>query len=148
MQKVNISNSCEKCPDSTRNFFLGVIHSDLKPANFLRAEGGLKLIDFGIASKVQEDMTCVFKSTQEGSCNYISPEALSLQTTGNVDSPNYGKPKYKVSKIILFSHKLFAVTFNLCRFISNQMCGLWVVFFISWSTGRLRLQASTKFWRN
>lgn len=122
-----------------------MIHSDLKPANFLRAEGGLKLIDFGIASKVQEDMTCVFKSTQEGSCNYISPEALSLQTTGNVDSPNYGKPKYKVSKIYI-NYLLSHLTF--CRFISNQTCGLWVVFFISWSTERLRLPASIKFWRN
>lgn len=58
----------------------GVIHSDLKPANFLKAEGGLKLIDFGIASSVQLDMTSVFKTTQEGSCNYISPEALNQES--------------------------------------------------------------------
>ncbi|XP_076253401.1 dual specificity protein kinase monopolar spindle 1 [Rhynchophorus ferrugineus] len=74
----------------------GVIHSDLKPANFICAEHGLKLIDFGIASKVQEDMTCVYKMNQEGSCNYISPEALNVQTYENSNSPSCGKPKYKI----------------------------------------------------
>ena len=39
----------------------GVIHSDLKPANFVIVEGQLKLIDFGIASKIQSDKTSVLK---------------------------------------------------------------------------------------
>ncbi|XP_030758475.1 dual specificity protein kinase TTK isoform X3 [Sitophilus oryzae] len=74
----------------------GIIHSDLKPANFIFVGRGLKLIDFGIASKVQEDMTSVYKSNQEGSCNYISPEALNVQNNENINSPNYGKQKYQV----------------------------------------------------
>ncbi|XP_046544372.1 dual specificity protein kinase Ttk-like [Haliotis rubra] len=39
----------------------GVIHSDLKPANFMMVAGNLRLIDFGIANAVQQDKTRVRK---------------------------------------------------------------------------------------
>ena len=34
-----------------------IVHSDLKPANFLVVEGQLKLIDFGIAKAIQSGAT-------------------------------------------------------------------------------------------
>ena len=53
-----------------------VVHSDLKPANFLLVQGRLKLIDFGIANAIQDDTINVHREQQIGTPNYMSPEAL------------------------------------------------------------------------
>ncbi|XP_065156100.1 probable serine/threonine-protein kinase mps1 isoform X2 [Atheta coriaria] len=71
----------------------GVIHSDLKPANFIEIRERLKLIDFGISSCVQLDMTSVVKTVALGTFGYISPEALCADR-GYEGSP--AQPTYKV----------------------------------------------------
>lgn len=54
-----------------------VVHSDLKPANFVLAGGLLKLIDFGIANAIDIDNTVnVHRDSHIGTPNYMSPESL------------------------------------------------------------------------
>jgi len=59
----------------------GVIYSDLKPANYLLANGRLKFIYFGISFKIQGDMTSVFKDITTGTWNYMSPECIRSEST-------------------------------------------------------------------
>lgn len=42
---------------------VGIIHRDLKPANFVIINASLKLIDFGIANRIQPDVTSVMKDS-------------------------------------------------------------------------------------
>ena len=55
------------------------MHSDLKPANFLMVGSQLKLIDFGISNKLQDDCTSVLKELPCGTFNYMAPEMLATQ---------------------------------------------------------------------
>ncbi|KAG8062262.1 hypothetical protein GUJ93_ZPchr0003g17742 [Zizania palustris] len=53
-----------------------IVHSDLKPGNFLLVRGALKLIDFGIAKAIKNDTTNIQRDSQIGTLNYMSPEAF------------------------------------------------------------------------
>ncbi|KAH3675591.1 hypothetical protein WICMUC_002680 [Wickerhamomyces mucosus] len=102
------SNEILKCVKAVHDS--GIVHSDLKPANFLFVKGVLKIIDFGIANAVPENTVNIYRDSQIGTPNYMAPEALidnEKSTTWKVGKPSdiwscgciiyqmvYGRPPY------------------------------------------------------
>jgi tetratricopeptide (TPR) repeat protein len=52
----------------------GVIHQDLKPANIMVNGGQAKVMDFGIARRVQETLTAMSRQEIVGTPDYMAPE--------------------------------------------------------------------------
>lgn len=63
-----------KCVEAVHE--MEIVHSDLKPANFLFIRGILKIIDFGIANAVPDHTANIYRESQIGTPNYMAPEAL------------------------------------------------------------------------
>ncbi|CAD7940346.1 unnamed protein product [Amoebophrya sp. A25] len=62
-----------------------IVHSDLKPANFLLVRNQLQLIDFGIAKAIpNNDTTNIQRDHQIGTLSYMAPEAVCHAHTGPV----------------------------------------------------------------
>mmetsp|Transcript_22650 Transcript_22650/g.40952 ORF Transcript_22650/g.40952 Transcript_22650/m.40952 type:complete len:777 (-) Transcript_22650:65-2395(-) len=53
-----------------------IVHSDLKPGNFLLVNGRLKVIDFGIAKRISNDTTNISRDASVGTLSYMAPEAV------------------------------------------------------------------------
>jgi serine/threonine-protein kinase TTK/MPS1 len=79
-----------ECVQSVHDY--DIVHSDLKPANFLLVRGRLKLIDFGIANAIDIDNTVnVHRDSHVGTPNYMSPESLIDTNRGQLGPGNVPK---------------------------------------------------------
>lgn len=69
-----------------------LVHTDLKPANFLMVKGRIKLIDFGIAQKIPLGTMHISRDVIVGTPNYMAPEAIQKARRGNHGVYKAGRP--------------------------------------------------------
>ena len=122
-----------------------IIHGDLKPANFLFVRGALKLIDFGIAKAIQsDDTTNIYRDSQIGTLNYMSPEAIldtgsgsngARMRIGRVSLLSWDEPRY--GSLLFFTNSMFALL------LRHLIFGLLAVSSTKWSMVERHLQIST-----
>lgn len=89
------ANEILKCVKAVHD--AGIVHSDLKPANFLFVKGMLKIIDFGIANAVPDHTMNIYRENQIGTPNYMAPEAL-IDNNQHLADTTHHKGSWKVGK--------------------------------------------------
>ncbi|OAA64780.1 checkpoint protein kinase [Cordyceps fumosorosea ARSEF 2679] len=54
----------------------GIVHADIKPANFVSMGGVLKIVDFGVAHGLPDDTAHLYLENPAGTPSYMAPETL------------------------------------------------------------------------
>jgi hypothetical protein len=116
-----------------------IIHSDLKPANFLFVRGALKLIDFGIAKAIQsDDTTNIYRESHIGTLNYMSPEAI-LDTGSGQNGPRMKIGRVSRNSLCMKRRRCFHFFLNIKTDFSfrPRTFGLLGAFSMKWFMVRL-----------
>lgn len=104
-----------------------VVHTDLKPANFVLVKGCLKLIDFGISKAIANDTTNIGRDQQVGTANYMPPEALldSGMGDGGKRLMKLGKPSDVWSLGCILYQMVYSYTpFSIYKDISRKIINI------------------------
>ena len=104
-----------------------IVHSDLKPANMLIAEGQLKLIDMGIARKCGADTTAIHRDQATGTVRYMAPEAIKITsglhlTCAHVSFIGHDSALQARSNLIASKSCLFVADWSLIIDFSDSLC--------------------------
>lgn len=113
-----------------------VVHTDLKPANFVLVKGRLKLIDFGISKAIANDTTNIGRDTQIGTVNYMPPEAF-VDSGQGLDGAKLWKVRFFPS-LSLSSFPSSSIYYSLLPLLfsldEQRMFGHWAAFCTKWFT--------------
>ncbi|KAN0063737.1 Serine/threonine kinase mps1 [Thecaphora frezii] len=71
---------------------VNLVHTDLKPANFLIVKNRIKLIDFGIAQNIPKGTVHISRDAIIGTPNYMAPEAIKIAKAKGRRVYKAGKP--------------------------------------------------------
>lgn len=82
-----------------------ILHSDLKPANFLQVGQRLKLIDFGIARTIASNTVNISREESVGTVSYMAPEAAAV---GVQPGSKIGRPSDVWSLGIIFYQMVYS----------------------------------------
>lgn len=100
-----------------------IVHSDLKPENFLVIRSRLKIIDFGIANVVPDYTVNVHRDSKIGTVSYMAPEAVREQKTSSGKDFKIGKPADIWSCGCIIYEMVYGQT-PLCQYGRQQLAAL------------------------
>ncbi len=108
---------------------LGIIHRDIKPSNlFLEDNGNVRVLDFGIARRIENDDMLTKVGQLLGTVDFMSPEQIADASAADERSDIYSLGAvliYLLSGQLLYPDKDYPSTINKLKAISAETPHYW-----------------------